>query len=182
MFSETRTRSEQPSSTAGRGIAVADVAELYRAWSGQLQQIVRIDVRAPDAVIEDACQFAWSRLLHHPHRVRPETALAWLARTAVHEAFKLLRRDRRELSLDLELEQAGAPAARLEASSPDELVEHRERLAHIGQLPRRQQRLLWLHALGLSYAEMALHEGCTARTVERQLLRARHEIRAAAGW
>ena len=60
-------------------------------------------------MIEDACQFAWSRLLHHSDRVHRETALAWLATTAVREAFRLLRRDRRELSLDAELERRDVP-------------------------------------------------------------------------
>ena len=36
-----------------------------------------------------------------------------------------------------------------------------------------------LHAAGLSYAEIAAREGCTPRTVERQLLRARRTVREA---
>jgi RNA polymerase sigma factor (sigma-70 family) len=149
---------------------VGDVGELYGLLARRLEQIVRLDVRAPDAVIEDACQFAWSRLLHHRHRVHRETVMSWLVRTAVHEAFKLLRRDRRELSLE-----AAAEAAML--ASPVQLIEYRERLAELGRLPERQQRAVWLHALGLNYAEIAGHEGCTTRTVERQLLRARQAIR-----
>lgn len=148
---------------------VGDVGELYAQLARRLESIVRLDVRAPDAVIEDACQFAWSRLLHHRHRVRRETAITWLARTAEHEAFKLLRRDGREAPLEAALDQA-SPA------SPHDLVERRERLAEIGDLPERQQRVLWLHALGLSYAEIAVHEACTVRTVERQLLRARERV------
>jgi RNA polymerase sigma factor (sigma-70 family) len=66
------------------------------------------------------------------------------------------------------------------APSPDELVEQRERLETIRILPERQQRLLWLHALGLSYTEIALYAGCTPRTVERQLLRAKRAVRRAA--
>ena len=46
-------------------------------------------------MIEDACQFAWGRLVVHSRRVRAEAALAWLAATAVHEALQLIRRDRR---------------------------------------------------------------------------------------
>jgi DNA-directed RNA polymerase specialized sigma24 family protein len=45
---------------------------------------------------------------------------------------------------------------------------------------RTKQRLLWLHALGLTYAEIALYAGCTPRTVERQLLRAKRAMRARA--
>jgi RNA polymerase sigma factor (sigma-70 family) len=139
----------------------------------RLEQIVRLDVRAPDVVIEDACQFAWSRLLLHGHRVHRETVMSWLARTAVREAFKLLRRYRRELSLEAENEAAVLRAT----ATPLELIECRERLAELARLPARQQRAVWLHAVGLNYAEIAVYEGCTTRTVERQLLRARHAIR-----
>ena len=157
-------------------VGVSDVGELYGRLSGRLEQIVRLDVRAPDVVIEDACQFAWGRLLHHRHRVHHETVLSWLARTAVHEAFKLLRRHRREVSLEATAEDA-APQMLESRATPVELFDRRERLAELGRLSDRQQRALWLHAFGLSYAEIARHEGCTTRTVERQLLRARQRIR-----
>jgi RNA polymerase sigma factor (sigma-70 family) len=159
-------------------IPASEIDELYRALSGRLEQIVRSDVRAPDPVIEDACQFAWSRLLHHAGQVRRDSALSWLAKTAVREAFKLIRRERRELSLEAAIELAGELAPRVGAAGPEELAVTRERLGCI--MPERQQRLLWLHALGLSYAEMALQTGCTRRTVERQLLRAKHTVRAIA--
>ncbi|MGN6867946.1 MAG: RNA polymerase sigma factor [Solirubrobacteraceae bacterium] len=151
-------------------VGVGDVGELYALLARRLEQIVRLDVRAPDTVIEDACQFAWSRLLHHRDRVHRETVMSWLVRTAVHEAFKLLRRDRRELPLE-----AAAEAAML--ASPAQVIECRQRLAELGRLPERQQRAVWLHALGLNYTEIAVYEGCTTRTVERQLLRARQAIR-----
>ena len=64
------------------------------------ERIVRGDVHAPEPVIEEACQFAWSRLVYHQHRVQRETALGWLARTASREAIRLLRRGSRELPLD----------------------------------------------------------------------------------
>jgi RNA polymerase sigma factor (sigma-70 family) len=177
---------------AGRDVAVArrvgtlrdrdapgagDVGELYCRLSKRLEQIVRLDVRAQDAVIEDACQFAWTRLVNNQDRVHRETTLAWLAQTAVHEAFKLVRRDSRELSLEAEVESAGDAAVRLRAPAPDELVVARERLAQVGLLPERQQRLLWLQGLGLTYSEMAMRTGATRRTVERQVLRARHKVR-----
>jgi RNA polymerase sigma factor (sigma-70 family) len=156
-----------------------DVELLYRSLAPRLERIVRLDVRAPDAVIEDACQFAWSRLVHHRERIHRETALPWLATTAVREAFKLIRRDCRERSLDASLDAVGDAGCASPAPGPEELVEQLERLGAIATLPVRQQRLLWLQGLGLSYAEMASHEKCTVRTVERQLLRAKHAIRAA---
>jgi RNA polymerase sigma factor (sigma-70 family) len=162
-------------------MGVGDVGELYGSFADRLEQIVRLDVRASDAVIEDACQVAWFRLLHHCQRVHRETVMAWLARTAVHEAFRLLRRARRELPLDAAIEDGKEPACWVAGATPHELVELRERLQEVHRLPERQQRLVWLHAFGLSYAEMAAYEGCTPRTVDRQLLRARRTIRGNGG-
>jgi RNA polymerase sigma factor (sigma-70 family) len=152
-----------------------DVAALYAAQAGRVRHSVRASVRAPDPVIEDACQFAWSRLVLHRGRVRPETVSAWLVTTAVHEAFKLLRREAREVSLDALLEQAGE-AGWAGPTSLEEVVAQRARLDSIGSLPERQQRLVWLQGLGFSYAEMAGETGDTPRTVERQLHRARRSL------
>jgi RNA polymerase sigma factor (sigma-70 family) len=152
-----------------------DVGELYGSFAPRLERIVRLDAGAPEPVVEDACQFAWSRLIDRGDRIRRgDAVLAWLATTAIREARRLSRRDARELPLDDTFE----PTAR--TPGPDELAELRERLRLIGWLPERQQRLLWLHALGLSYAEIAASTGCTTRTVERQLLRAKHRVRALA--
>jgi len=161
---------------------ISDLDELYRLLSPRLRQIVRSYVRAPEPVIEDACQIAWSRLIRHSDRVRREAALSWLATTAVREAFKLTRRDGRELSLDAELERAGELPFASHAPGPAEVVELRDRLAEVSRLPERQQRLIWMHAAGLTYVEIADRTGDTRRTVERQLLRAkgRLEGRAAA--
>lgn len=159
----------------------ADVGELYRLLATRLERIVRRDVRAPDALIEDACQFAWSGLVKHRERVRRDAALSWLATTAIREALRLIRRDDRELSLEAAIEHAGDVVAQANLPGPEELLDQLERLERIGALPVRQQRLLWLQGLGLSYHEMAAHEGCTTRTVERQLLRAKGRLREGEG-
>ena len=91
-------------------MGAGEVGELYGSFAERLEQIVRLDVRASDAVIEDACQVAWFRLLHHCQRVHRETVMAWLARTAVHEASRPLRRARRELPLDAAIETGEEPA------------------------------------------------------------------------
>src|SRR5438067_380102 len=148
-----------------------DISQLYRSLSKPLEEIVRLHVLSvPRPVVEDACQFAWSRLIHNHARVQRDGALSWLGRTAVHEAFKLLRREGQCVSLDSMLDTPAGPV-------PDELVERRERLGELRVLPERQQRLVWLHALGLNYAEIALQTGYTTRTVERQLLRAKRTLR-----
>ena len=167
-------------------VAALDVAAAYRSLAGRLEQIVRFDVRASDAVIEDACQFAWSRLVMHAGRVRPESTLSWLTRTAIHEAVKLVRRADRELSLEAEgyagaLSGDGSWSAMGEqGSNPHQRAEQLERLALIRRLPLRQQRMVWLHAVGLSYDEISGEVGCSRRTVERQLLRAKRAVRKAA--
>ncbi|HEY2259448.1 MAG TPA: sigma-70 family RNA polymerase sigma factor [Solirubrobacteraceae bacterium] len=164
----------------GLGVGVNEdedeLAALYRALAGRLRQIVGARVHAPDPVIEDACQLAWIRLIRHRAHVRRETALGWLATTAMREAFRLLRHDRRVVSLDDLAEGPATPVA----PSVDELAEQRARLDTIGGLPERQQRLVWLQGLGLSYSEMAGYTGVTPRTVERQLLRAKRALREAA--
>src|SRR5689334_10841749 len=124
-------------------VGVGDVGELYGSLSGRLEQIVRHDVRGADAVIEDACQIAWSRLVAQAWRVRSDSVLSWLATTAVREALKSLRRAGHELSLD------EAPAATPLCSPPDpyELVEHRDRLRILARLPQRQRQMLWVQGV-----------------------------------
>jgi len=153
-----------------------EVSELFAKQGVRVRRLVRTSVRAPEPLIEDACQVAWIRLFVCRDRVRRETAIAWLVQTAIHEALKLMRRDRRDLSLDaLSEDPRGVPVASA-PELPDDLVEQRARLDSIRVLPERQQRLLWLHGLGLTYTEMAGRTGTTRRTVERQLLRARRTL------
>jgi RNA polymerase sigma factor (sigma-70 family) len=151
--------------------------QLYGTLADRLHQIVRFSIRAPEALIDDACQIAWSRLLRSRDRVRSEAALPWLVTTASREALHLARHSARELSLD-ELcshhrEWVAVPQA------PEEIVELRARLAEIRSLPERQQRLVWLQGLGFTYTEMAGRTGDSKRTVERQLMRAKRALRPA---
>src|ERR1700749_1631970 len=71
-----------------------DVATLYREEAASIRRIVGAHVSAPPAVIEDACQVAWCRLLIPRARLRPESARAWLVQVAVRETLKAVRRER----------------------------------------------------------------------------------------
>jgi len=155
----------------------ASVQQLYERLSRRLEQIVRTDVRAPEPVVEDACQFAWGSLVAHATRVRTEAALSWLATTAVREAWRLMRARDRDLPLEVDDTAACGGVAPSSSVMTDALIEDREQLKLVRQLPERQQRILWLHGLGLSYEEIAAYTGDTRRTVERQLLRGRRRIR-----
>lgn len=153
-----------------------EVAELFAEQASRVRRLVRAEVRAPEPLVEDACQLAWVRLFQRRARVRRDTATAWLVRTAIREAVKQLHRDAREVSLEALAEQAGDRPAPSTPALLDELVEQRARLEAIRILPERQQRLVWLQGLGLTYTEMAGQTGATPRTVERQLLRAKRTL------
>ena len=166
-------------------IDLDDVARLYVEEAVSVRRIVRMNVTASPAVIEDACQVAWTRLLIHRARLRRESARAWLVRVAIREVIKSIQRERRERSLEALLEQGGrlvsggSADAGMALPTPaliEDLAEQKSRLDSIQALPERQRRLLWLQGLGLSYREMAGETGMTRRTVERQLIRARSSL------
>jgi RNA polymerase sigma factor (sigma-70 family) len=158
--------------------APADLSGLYPVLAKRLELLVRRDVQAPEIVVEEACQFAWACLVHHRRRVRTDAVLSWLTTTAVHEALKLVERSTRDASLDAILEQGGDFATGGSGRSVEAVVEARDRLRGVGRLGRRQQRVVWLRALGLSHEEIARHDNCSPRSVERQLKRARARLRS----
>lgn len=148
-----------------------EVAELYAAQAVRVRRLVHLRLTAPDAVVEDACQIAWMRLVRNRARVRRQTATCWLVQVAAREGLRLMGRGQRDLPLEVLEEDPGR--------APDLLAEFAEshlRLLTIEHLPERQRRLVWLHGLGFSYAEIAGVTGDSRRTVERQLLRARQKL------
>jgi len=157
---------------------IGEVAELYARSAGLVRGQVCNEVTASEAVIDDACQFAWIRLLHHRHRVGRDRAVSWLITTALHEVFKLVRRDSHDLSLEQLMEETGDLRITRTAPAPEEAVGARLRLELLRELPERQERLMWLQGLGFSYPEMATQTGATVRTVDRQLTKARRTVRA----
>jgi len=160
-------------------VGSGDMGELYVELARRLEQIVQREVRAPAPLIEDACQFAWWRLVVHAHRVQRKAALSWLAKTAVHEAVKLIRREERDLSLDARREGSGDAGLLGRSAGPDDVAEQRGQLELLCLLPARQRMVLVLQAAGFSYEETAESLGMSRRTVERQIMRGRQELRAA---
>jgi RNA polymerase sigma factor (sigma-70 family) len=148
-------------------VTVGEIELAYRHCGRRLQRFVAFAVRAPEVVVEDACQAAWCRLLDYRDDVDAGGAGAWVARTAIRDAMRSMRVGSCACSLE---SAADSPALRV--AGPDERLELRQRLGVLSALPVRQQRLMWLRGIGFSYREMAVQEGCTPRTVERQLARA----------
>jgi RNA polymerase sigma factor (sigma-70 family) len=187
-IAKSRSPGQLAAGAGGNGGLLNDldaVARLYVEEAVSVRRIVRMSVTASPAVIEDACQVAWTRLFIHRARLRRESARAWLVRVAIREVIKSLHRERRERSLEALLEQGGRSAAGAAGDAGmtlptpaliEDLVEQKNRLESIQTLPERQRRLVWLQGLGLSYREMAGETGMTRRTVERQLMRARSSL------
>lgn len=145
--------------------------ELYRDLQPRLAGILAANLQAPEWVIEDACQTAWSSLIEHRRSVIPGSELGWLATTATRVALRLLRREPLTSRAALP-----APVALADFRAPERQLEVRERLAEIRRLPVRQQRVVLLHGFGYEYGEIAAVTGETRRTVARQLTRARQRL------
>lgn len=156
---------------------IGDEAHLYRSLAARLEQTVRIQVHAPREVIEDACHHAWTQLINHGDHVNRDAMFSWLATTAVRQAWKLNRRERRDLSLEAAAEDLGELQIPSPSPGPPERIEFREQLGQLAELPERQRRFVWLRAAGLTYVEMAAYTGDTVRTVDRQIVRATERIR-----
>jgi RNA polymerase sigma factor (sigma-70 family) len=173
---------EMAGNRGGGTVASAEeVAELFAAQSVRLRRMVRSGSSASEALVEDACQLAWLRLLQRPGRVRREAATAWLTRTAIREAFRQMRREARDLSLDVAPEEMRARSDRPTPDVLEELIGARMQLEAVRALPTRPQRYVWMQALGFSYEEMARRTAATPRTVQRQLVRARRRLSSPAG-
>lgn len=148
-----------------------EVAELYATQAVRVRRLVHLRLTAPDAVVEDACQIAWMRLVRNRTRVRRQSAACWLVRVAAREAVRQMHRGDRDRPLE-ELDDDPNTAPDL----MEELADRHARLGALERLPERQRRLVWLQGLGFSYAEMAGATGDSERTIERQLTRARQML------
>src|SRR3954471_19475236 len=126
-----------------------DEAQLYRQHQAELRQSVRRAVRGPEACVDDACAFAWLQLL----RLQPDraTVFGWLRKVAIHEAWRLARRERR----DGHLEALPAWEERCGAGEIDHTVDAHDAIATLATLPDRQRRYLSLIIAGYSYREIS---------------------------
>ncbi len=155
-----------------------DETTLFAELHPKLARQVRRLVRTSEQNVQDACSFAFLQLLRYqPSR---EGVFSWLLTVAVREAVKLDQRGRRDRRLParedgVELEpvdERANPALWLETLAALEAI------AAVG-LTARQARIVALHAAGDTYESISEMLGLSARTVERQLLRARRKLRSA---
>jgi RNA polymerase sigma factor (sigma-70 family) len=155
-----------------------DEAELFQRHNRSLVRVVARSVKAPEELIEDACQTAWATLL----RCQPERSpalFAWLRTVAVRQAYRLSRQDRRDARLE-DLTCDGDWEALIgHSQSLESAVEARRALETLAGLPPRQRDDLALLVAGFSYQEIAT-AGSRPRSlnnVNKHLTKARARIR-----
>ena len=158
-----------------------EIAAIYAAHDQQLRRLVARHANANDATIDDACSYAWMKLVTSEHvSLGPPrcSALAWLTTTAIHRAWKLTKHDARThpvAGLD-ELGQLAAAHGHTAPSAEHVAAQHL-RLDLVAQIPERPRRFLLRLAVGYSYTEIAAAEGVSARTTDRQIARAKRILR-----
>lgn len=157
------------------------IAAMHGEHARELERRVAPRARAEPQTIEDACSFAWMQLITHPSidlDGQSYRALAWLTRTAVHEAWRLeARRARDELLDDVALERE---LRQREQTAPgaDLIAAQRARLDLVAQIPPRPRRFLLRQALGHSYREIVADEMVSLTTTNKQIARAKRLLRA----
>src|SRR4051794_28847196 len=145
-----------------------DEAHLYRVHHAELERAVRRAVLGPDACVEDACSFAWLQLLRlQPNRA---TVFGWLRTVAIHEAWRLARRERRDQHFEVPLDPCGG-------EDLEHRVAARAVLRSLAALPERQRRYLALRIAGYSYHEITQLCDVTLTNVNKHLVRARSKLR-----
>jgi RNA polymerase sigma factor (sigma-70 family) len=159
------------------------IAELYERHAASIERQVSQRARAPRAVIEDACQTAWTRLCARADvDAEARGAVRWLIVTATREAWKLSSRQR-EVPIGGWSSEPGEgelpePAGET-AEPPTVAIDHehsRELRDRLADLNPRERQFLALQAAGLTYEEIS-QMGASIRTVERQILRGRRKLR-----
>jgi RNA polymerase sigma factor (sigma-70 family) len=146
-----------------------DEAQLYRDHSAALRAAVRYRIYGSDALVEDACSFAWLQLMRHQPDRGP-TLFAWLRTVAVREAYRLYRKEVHHDVTNLAPDQE--PAADLDVQ-----LSTRSALRALATMSDHRQRIFLMHLSGLSYTEIASRLGITFTSVNRHITRSRSHLR-----
>jgi RNA polymerase sigma factor (sigma-70 family) len=186
MFNGRRRFSMGETTRRSGGVAVAgavampagrreQIGVLYERQAETVRRLVRRRVRAPEGVVEDACQTAWLRLCAHEDvALDARSTVKWLVITAVRESWRRTSR-LREVPVggwgsDPDEDELPEPVGC--APDPCELTVGRDEVRRrLAALTARERQFLALQAFGLNYEEISVTLGVTVRTVERQILR-----------
>jgi DNA-directed RNA polymerase specialized sigma24 family protein len=136
-----------------------------------------------DAVLDDACAFAWSVLVRRDDVNFDRRGVKWLIVVGARKAWELARLARRETPVGgflsaVEPNEMVEPAG-LASEPVDRLIaleEHADRLARFQRPKPRERREMFLHAAGFRYAEIAELTGSTYTAVNRRISEGRRRL------
>ena len=159
--------------------ARGDEHALYRRHHRALRHALARNVTGSNELIEDACQFAWLKLIDsQPER---DTIFGWLFVVALHEAYRLSAIARRDVRLEqLRSEDGAWDEITADPRTVDAAHDALEALRILAALPERQRTDFALQVAGYSYEEIRTRTpGRTMTNVSRSLAKARARLRRA---
>jgi len=148
------------------------VTRLYEREASRLIRRVSAVVVADQAVVEDACAFAWMTLARRKDvDTASDTTAAWLFVVAQREAWRIARE---ETATVVDATDVDVPALGAET---EDTVAAREALDMLDQLTPQQRDVMRLFVAGYSYTEIAAALGVTYTYVNRHLSAGRKALR-----
>jgi DNA-directed RNA polymerase specialized sigma24 family protein len=160
-----------------------EIGAFFAANASRLPAMVRARAHAPEPVIEDACQTAWTILLRRPDITLDQHGLSWLTTVATHHAWRaaayadeIPTGNFQGAGHDGEL---GEPAHPNTPSAEDHALarlEHCERLAAVATLKPREREALYLKGLGYSYKEIQRLTNSSYTAVNRRITEGRRAL------
>lgn len=125
-------------------------AELFIRYQPVLQRHVAAVVNTSGENVEDACMFAWTKLLSRELK-NIDIAYSWLATVAIREALRIKRRSLRTSSLvTRDDEFIGVVASKDQVQLAQLLADAGDVVRSAGLSPR-QRHVIGLQVLGLSF-------------------------------
>src|SRR3954468_2342189 len=154
-----------------------DEERLFISHANRLRRIVARNVNTSAANVEDACSFAWLKLVtNDPRR---ETVFGWLAKVAIREAIRLDRRDRGIASIDDASDHV--LATRSADADATERILIAEIIDELAGIHPRKRAMLVMHAAGFTSAEIAAVHDIHASRARALIYQARLQLQARMG-
>ena len=158
----------------------AELAELFRTHHTSLVKVLARRLRCGQALAEDACAYAWLQLWRKRPDDRSRIA-GWLYVVALHEGYRLLAIQRRELPGPGRAADGGNGAPLVERiadpRSPELALEAKQALQALASLTRGQRDTLALQVAGYSYREIQAVRGVSYTNVNRHVSEGRAAAR-----
>lgn len=146
-----------------------DIGKAFAEHHKAIERIVSSQVRGPREVIEDACQIAWTIAFRNAERLDSDTIRAYVAKIAIHEGWRLARKQTATAEEDTVL--TGRSSAASVDDATERVAEQAEAAEIIARLSPQQRRVYVLKAVGYSYQEIAEILGISYTAVNHALTR-----------